>query len=328
MATSEKPTPTPLPYPEHDKLGPLGTGSALHDPVDLRARLLAEFTQGVQAARAAAGAENTADAVHDARKALRRCRAVLAMVTHALPKSERRAVQHALKDARRSLSTVRDHAVAPETLAHVDLAEEDLATARRVLANAAEAVPAPAEIKQLLGEAAARAAAQAESLAAALPQGVSWELVGEGIRDVYADARRARRASKRSRSWFHAWRRRSKELVAQLDFVGRHAGARAQAIQSELEAVTDQLGPVVDLIMLREFVVTHAQGISDDAIDHLRHAIEDRLAEQMKETRKSARDAFRQKPKKFERRLLKAVRRDITPADDLDNGHRSDLDGD
>jgi len=317
MATSE----SPLPYPEHDKLGPLGTrASALHDPVELRARLLAEFAQGVQAARAAAATANTADAVHEARKALRRCRAVLAMVTHALPKGERRAVQHALKDARRSLSTVRDHAVAPDSLAAVDLSDDDRDTARRVLDNAAQALPTSADIKQLLAEAAARAAAQAEALEAALPAGISWETIGEGIRDVYADARRARRASKRSRSWFHAWRRRSKELVAQLDFVGRHAGARAQAIHDELDGVTGELGPPVDLIMLREFVATHAQGIGDGAIDHLRDTIDERLDELMKQTRKGARDAYSLKPKKFEKRLLKSIKRDLTPADELENG--------
>jgi CHAD domain-containing protein len=329
MATTEAPA-KPLPYPEHDKLGPLGgRPSALHDAVELRAKLLAEFRQSVTAAREAAGAvdEGSSKAVHEARKALRRGRAVLSMLAGALPKSERHAVKAALQEARRSLSTIRDHAVAPETLGQLALSDEERATARRVLDNAAEAIPAASEVKQLLGEAAARAAAQAEALEAAVPPSVSWDVIADGIRKVYGQARRARRVGKNSKRWFHSWRRRSKELVYQLDFVGQHAGPRALAIHAELDGVTDTLGPGVDLIMLREFVVTHAQGISPDEIKQLRDSLDDQLDDLMKHARRAGRDAFSQKPKKFERRLVKAVKRDLTPPDELHNGANGEHDG-
>src|SRR5262245_20994116 len=110
MATTSEPETKreTLPYPEHDKLGPFGTKSTpLHDPIELRAKLIAEFQATVTAAKEAAASvdRGVESAVHDARKALRRARAVLAMVAHALPKGERRAVRSALQDARRSLST-------------------------------------------------------------------------------------------------------------------------------------------------------------------------------------------------------------------------------
>ncbi len=324
MATTDTPETDdekPLPVPEHDKLGPLGgKPSVLQDPAELRAKLLGEFARAVQnAVEAATSADHgSAAAVHDSRKALRRARAVLSMVARALPKSERQAVKAALQESRRSLSTIRDHSVAPETLGQLMLSDEDRETAKRVLDNAAEAIPALAEIKQLLGEAAARAAAQGEALEAALPAGITWETVSDGIRDVYADARRARRSSKRSKPWFHTWRRRSKELVYQLDFIAGHAGPRANAIHAEMSGVTDQLGAAVDLIMLREFVETHGQGIRANAIEHLRETIEAQLDDLMKDARKAARDAFSLKPKKFQRRLGKSVKRDLTPVDDED----------
>ena len=71
-----------------------------------------------------------------------------------------------------------------------------LAAANRVLANAAEAMPAVAEIKQLLAESAARAAAQAEALQAALPHDVDWDIVAAGVRATYGEARRASRAAR------------------------------------------------------------------------------------------------------------------------------------
>jgi CHAD domain-containing protein len=322
MATSDA---TPEPYSEDDKLGPLGSrASALHDPTELRAKLISEFNSAVHAAREAAASVDgsSATAVHDSRKALRRARAVLSLIAGALPKSERRAVKAALQEARRSLSTVRDHAVAPETLGQLAMSEEDRDTARRVLDNAAEAIPAMSDTKQLLGEAAARAAAQAEALEAALPPQVTWDDVAYGIRKLYGEARRARRASKVSKSWFHAWRKRSKELAHALDFVARQAGPRATAIQSEIDGVTDILGPAVDLVMLRDFVQTHGLGLSPESIEHLRNTIDSQLADLMQSGRKAGRDAFELRAKKFEKRLTKAVKRDLTPPDDdRTNGH-------
>lgn len=319
MATTTDPKPA-LPYPEHDKLGPLGTKtSAIHDPAALRGALIRAFEAAAQDARDAVAAIDKgppASAVHASRKALRRARAVLGLVDAALPKGERRAVKSALQEARRALSTVRDHAVAPETLGQMVLDEADRATANRVLSNAAEAMPATAEIKQLLAESAARAAAQAEALQAALPQDVDWDVVSQGLRTTYGDARRASRAAKRSRSWFHTWRRRSKELVYQLELIAQHAGPRLTAIHEEVSGATDMLGPAVDLIMVRDFVVTYGQGVTPEAIAHLRETIDGALDDLMKSACKASRDVFRQKSRKLEKRLTKSVRRDLAPADE------------
>jgi CHAD domain-containing protein len=318
MSTTSDPK-TALAYPEHDKLGPLGhKTSAIHDAAALRNLLVRAFEAATQDARDAVAAVDTSatDAVHRSRKALRRARAVLGLVGAALPNSERRAVKTALQEARRALSTVRDHAVAPETIAQLALDDGDRATADRVLANAAEAVPALAETRQLLAESAARAAAQAEALQTALPHELAWDTVAEGIRTTYGDARRASGGAKRSKAWFHTWRRRSKELVYQLELIAREAGPRVTAIHDELSGVTDTLGPAVDLIMVREFIATYAQGISPEALAHLRDAIDHQLDDLMKAARKAARDAFRQKPKKLEKRITRSVRRDLVPPDD------------
>jgi CHAD domain-containing protein len=310
-------------YREDDKLGPLGAKvSPIYDAADLRKTLVREFAASVQDAKDAAAAveDGPTKAVHDARKALRRARAVLALVAGALPKSERRAVGKALQEARRALSTARDHAVAPETASQLALGDEDRMTAKRVLDNAAEALPAISELKQLVGESAARAAAQLEALEAALPQELEWDVVVEGLQETYGEARRARRAGKSSKPWFHTWRRRSKELGYQLDLLAEHAGPRLAAIHSEIDGVTDTLSPAVDLIMLREFVTTYGQGIPADDIDHLKTAIDAQLADLMKDARRAGRDTFRQRPRKFGKRLSKAVHRDLTPLDAEPNG--------
>jgi CHAD domain-containing protein len=177
-------------------------------------------------------------------------------------------------------------------------------------------MPATAEIKQLLSESAARAAAQAEALQAALPHDIDWDIVAGGVRDTYGQARRAVDAAKRSKSWFHTWRRRSKELVYQLEVISHHAGPRIAAIHGELSGVTDTLGPAVDLIMVRDFVSTYGQGVPPEAIEHLRDTLDAQLDELMKAARKAARDAFSMKPKKLEKRITKSLRRDLAPADE------------
>jgi len=301
-------------YAEPDKLGPLATKvSAIHDPVALRTLLLRELASAVQVIHDAAGAvdRGAADAVHEARKALRRARAVLSMVGAALPKREARAIRRELQHTRRSLSAARDHAVAPETLAQLTLDDDELATARRILDNAAAARPTRAELGQLLADGATRAAAQREALAAALPQELGWDVVAAGIRSVYAEARRARRCGKRSKAGFHTWRRRSKEIICQLEVVAHHAGPRIAALRDELDEVAKAMSPAVDLIMLREFVATHAEGIAPDAVDQLVATIDARLVEVMKDARKAGRDAFGLKPRRFEKRLAKAVERDL-----------------
>ena len=316
-----KPTDDEAHYAEHDKLGPLGSRmSALYDPVALRKALLGEFHAAVGKAKAAAALtdDSVTTAVHESRKALRRARAILSMMSAALPKSEYRAVRRAIQEARRTLSISRDHAVAPETFAALALSEEDRVTATRVLENAAGALPPTAEIKQLVTDAATRVAAQGDGLEAALPQYLSWSEVVSGLETVYGDARKARDKAKKSTSWFHSWRRRSKELVYQLELVSEHAGQRLGAIRDELSAVVETLSPAVDLIMLREFVTTYAQGVPGESIDHLEATIEHHLEDLMKSTRSAGRDAFEAKPKRFGKRLVKSAKRDLTPPDDSD----------
>ena len=310
-------TTAPLTITEHDKLGPLGGKPAvLESDSELRRALVAEFQAAAQAARDAAASvdHDVEEAVHDYRKALRRARAVLTLVSRALPRSERRAVKKALQEARRALGNARDHAVAPETLANLALSDEVRAVARGVLDAAAEAMPARHEIKQGLAEGAARALAQVEALEAALPATLGWSVVLRGVRETYDEARSARKAARRSVRSFHRWRRRSKELGYQLDVISGFAGMRVAEIQKEIEGATDPQSPVVDLIMLRDFVETH--GTRGDALEHLVDAIDGQIDDMKQDARRAGREAFRRKPRKFGKRLTRAVERDLAPVTD------------
>ncbi|HSD87741.1 MAG TPA: CHAD domain-containing protein [Kofleriaceae bacterium] len=304
------------PFAEHDKLGPLGgKRSLIDDEAELRRVLVAEFQAAADAAREAAGTvdRGAAKAVHAYRKALRRARAVLTLLGDALAKSERKAICRALREARRALGTARDHAVAPETVKVLPLGDTEREIATSIIDAARDAMPEISEIKQVLAEGAARTAAQVEALEAALPQTVSWSTVERGVCSTYRRARRARKDARRSRRAFHSWRRRSKELSYQLDLLSGYAGMRVAELSREIDGITDTQGPAVDLIMLRDFVRTHAGNADPDAIDNLVAGIETLVDDLIADSRKAGREAFSKKPRRFARRLTKAVRRDLAP---------------
>jgi CHAD domain-containing protein len=226
-------------------------------------------------------------------------------------------LQRALREARRALGAARDQAVAPDAMSSIQLDDADRETAKTIMAATAS-LPG-AEIKQLLAEGAARAAAQVEALEAALPETIAWDVVARGVREVYRQARAARKRAKRSTRAFHAWRRRSKELTYQLELLAGYAGERTAALHREVETITDMQGPAVDLVMLRDLALTHSDGVPTEAVDHLADAIEDHLDNFVKAARRAGRDLFARKPRAFAKRLTKAVHRDLAPASVADD---------
>jgi hypothetical protein len=288
--------------------------SLVDDGVVLRRALFDELQQAADAARYATNEadDSLTGAVHSYRKALRRTRALLRLVWRELPKHDRRDIERALTESRRSLGAARDHAVAGDVLGDVT-DEDERRIARAVLDCAAVCALASHEIKQLIGEGAARTAAQLELIDAALPPRIEWRAVLDGLRATYAKAREARRDAKRSRRAFHTWRRRSKELAIQLDVLGKIAGPAFEELRERIVTGTDDLGEAVDLLMARDFVRTHAVGIDKHDIDKLVRALTRDLDVKIREGRRTSRDAFRTKPRKLARKLAKAAHGNVTP---------------
>ncbi len=133
------------------------------------------------------------------------------------------------------------------------------------------------------------------------------------MRSVYDAARRARRAGKRSKRSFHTWRRRSKELTYQLELIAGYASFQTAEIHHEIEGVTDTQGPAVDLIMVRDFIRTYGDSVAPEAFEQLISSVDTQLDDLMRDSRSAGRDAFRRAPRKFVRRLTKAVRKDLAP---------------
>jgi CHAD domain-containing protein len=317
-------------YPEHDKLGPLPTSGArahsLTPDSDLRVVVVTAYRDAIEKARTAAerASSDLDDSVHEYRKALRRARAVLALLRGSLPEDHATQVTDALRNARRAVSATRDLAVAPAAIARLELDDTTRIAAETLVAAARLTAPDRDEVIAHLRDGAARVAPTVEEVEAALPAQLDWSDISDGIGDTYRAARRALGRAKRSRRALHAWRRRTKELSYQLELVASGAGERTREISDAVSSLSDELGDVVDLIMLDSFVTTHAPDINADALEALTKTADASLRERGRDARRRGKDIFDRGGRRFARRLTKAVRRDLAPAPPADPDSGSD----
>lgn len=313
--------------PEHDKLGPLAPPASAR-PASLRAIVLAAVDEVLAPARAArdrVAADPTAS-VHDVRKAIRRTRAIVDLVAAALPRRERKDLRAALVAARRTLGPARDLTVASEALVEV-AAAPDLAPAAAAIVAAARAdAPSIEAVADDVARAVEVALAQGESLAAALPDELRPRALVRGLIATYKRARQARRQARRSDRAVHRWRRRSKELSHQLAVL-REVPA-CDELRRDLATLDDDLGHVVDRLMLKDFVGLYGHAAGVDAVSQLLTQLHDEFLDRRDQARKDSKALFAPRPRKLRRRLRRAIAAASTPAEPGDGDGDSEGDGD
>ncbi len=299
--------------PEQDRLGPLASTPpatstpSYGDPVALRAVVLAAVKNALEPARAARAHADArpAAAVHEVRKAIRRVRAIVELLGNTLPRRERKDLRKALVQARRSLGPARDLAVASDALVEVATAPEVAPAAAAIVAAARADAPPAGGIVDDINRAIDVALAQGDALAAALPDEVRARDLVRGLASTYGRARRARRKAKRSDRAAHRWRRRAKELSYQLS-VFRDVPA-AEELREGLARLDDELGEVVDRLMLKDFVGLYGHAAAADAVGAMLAQIDDELIAKGDAARKHSKHLFAARPRKLRRRLAKAI---------------------
>jgi len=259
----------------------------------LRERAVGELRAIARAARTAS--------VADSRSALRRARALWDLFEGGLTDGAYRRGRDALRETHHSLSWAQHDGRSAALLESIATSDGDKATAKLVLANAATMVPPTAEVTKQLEQAAACVDEQAGVAQQVIEQLEVEDLVG-GTTAAYERARKRLGTTKDSRSDFHAWRRRMKELVYQLEFVG------VPELVAQFDDVMKTSALVVANIKLRELVKTNAHGVSSDALEALIEAIDRPYKELRSVARDAGKLAFADKPKKFAKRVAKALK--------------------
>jgi CHAD domain-containing protein len=249
-------------------------------------------------------------AVHEARKAVKKERALLRLLRGTLPSAQRTAANTALRDAARGLSGVRDADVMIETVHR--LADR---FAGQVPESTFTAVSQKLEeTRRLEGGTTVAATLSSEAvqdLGAVLVRVDDWELrrVGwtaleDGLLRGYRRGRKAfaRARKERSLESLHAWRKRVKDLWYHLRLLQPVCGRVVRGQAKEASRLADLLGEDHDLGVLSLTLDQIERDVAVD-VDALRGLIDYRRDEVQSEAIFAGERLYAEKPKAFARRL-------------------------
>jgi CHAD domain-containing protein len=261
--------------------------------------------------------EDPVKAVHEARKHLKKTRALLRLVRPALGRRAYRRENDALRDVGLALSGTRD-------------ADVRVATAQQLAEHAAGRLPA--DVLHALREALAAEAAEGraggdadaarfapviEALRAAelrveawpLP-GADWDAVLAGVTRAYARGREAFATARATPEpeLLHAWRKRAKDLWYHERLLAPAWPGVLAAQAEEAHALSELLGDDHDLAVLAERLADEAPPLAP-VVDAQRAELRALIAHRSDELRADAirlgRRVYAESPKAFTRRLAR-----------------------
>ena len=259
-----------------------------------------------------AGAHPAPEAVHLARKELKRLRALLRLARAGLGEGVFRRENLCYRDAGRALSVARDAAVlvlafdalrpqfyglvAPETITSV---HDRLQAAVR---TSEASLDLPGAIVEL------RAARERVENWPWLHGDDAWRVPGRGVRAVYRRGRRAlRRASadEPAEEDFHEWRKQVKLLAAQLRLLCPIHPDELQTTAKRLDCVAEWLGEEHDLSVLGNTLFGGADGHLEATaeLETIRRLLDARREDLQKKALKHGGRLYREKPARFAARL-------------------------
>lgn len=248
--------------------------------------------------------EDAADAIHGARKDMKKLRAVLRMARGALPKRLYKEENRRYRDAARALSASRDAEVKLETLDALaerseGLPREAVEAWRQILERDREAAVNTARAETAIG----LIEAGPEGIRGWPLEGSSWKLVGAEVKRAYRRGRRAMATAGAdpSEQNFHEWRKRAKDLWYQLRLLAPAWSAQLSPVAEEAHRLTDLLGDHHDLAVLRQDL--RERRLGEEETRALEAAIDARQAQLADEAFDLAGRLYAEPPKAYSRRL-------------------------
>ena len=201
-----------------------------------------------------------AEAIHCARKDIKKVRAVLRLVHTQIERKEFRRVIKLLREAAKDLAAPRDAYVKAKTLRNLmrhfkeQLAPRALRGIRADLQSAFDE-----ETKRFAKEQTAKAVVRvlrrvAKELEGLDVNGKGWKALCPGVKTTYTNGQHAYQIALKDSSPenFHEWRKRAKDLWYQVTLLRRVWPEQMDAMAEELETLGEYLGDDHDLVMLRQ----------------------------------------------------------------------------
>ena len=240
--------------------------------------------------------DHDGEAVHDARKALKRTRALLRLSRYLLGTETFQRENHNLRDAAMEISGVRDAQVLQETLDKLGIEVAGLPATAPVnhAGHAEERARAVAAIRQTRHRLALWP----------LPQEGDLSVLAPGFRRIYRQGRRAlaRAQEEGGDEQWHELRKRAKDLWHAAQLLEATHPRRMGLLAQRAHQLSDLMGDDHDLVVLAEHAARHLPE-GDPDMERLRSVIARRRGELQKEAVKQARHVYRRKPQKALRRL-------------------------
>ncbi len=247
------------------------------------------------------------EAIHQTRKQLKKIRALLRLVRYQIGEEAYQTANHYFRDAARLISDARDVSAGWET---AEALQSLLTTARdrqavgrlkRHLRAKKAAITRYQVHGDKLLESVTEALADAEQLHRAWTiSDDGFEAVEKGIKRIYRQCqkRQAVAYSKDDPKAFHQWRKSVKYLRYQVDTLSPLWPGLLQALEGELNLLTDYLGDDHDLLVLQE-TIKEAMVMPPATQRSVFGTMEEQRARLQQEALPLAQKLFAQKPKEF-----------------------------
>ena len=247
------------------------------------------------------------NAVHEARKDVKKLRALLRLVRSGTTSHARRRENEALRDVGRSLSGVRDADVMLATLARLEecfpaeLPPEVVAPLRAQLEEHRSALAVASTETTALELATIR-----ERLRTWTPPGDDFGVVRDGLERAYRRGRRALRAAQREPTAenLHEWRKRVKDHWYNLSVLRDLWAPVMRPLAEAAHELSELLGDANDLEVLLDFARSHAgDPAGEERVAALATVVEPRREQLRAEAFALGARLYAEKPGAFARRV-------------------------
>ena len=270
----------------------------------------ARVDDAVAQLRGEAGTD-AAEAVHEARKDIKKIRSALRLVRDEVGDDVWRRENQHYRDCARQLSGFRDAEVLVEALDGLaerfgPQAPERFERLRRELEHENRVAQEEGSIERAMASAAAELEAGRPRIESLQIDGDGWELIGPGVHRSYRRGRRRLRDVEEEASVtnLHELRKRVKDLWYQLRLLRDADAEMLGPLSDHAHDLSDHLGDDHDLALLREQVQRRSAAFSDPADQrHLLDQIDQRRGELQFAAISLAERIYAEKPKKFSKRL-------------------------
>jgi CHAD domain-containing protein len=266
--------------------------------------------------RGEAGSE-PADAIHEARKDMKKIRSALRLVRDTLGDGVWRRENEHYRDIAKQLSSHRDAEILVEALDGLGerfgpTARDRFNRLRHQLDQENQAAHADGTIERTMAGAGAELAAGRARIDTLPLNGDGWQLIAPGLHRTYRRGRKRLRAAEEEASVtnLHEMRKRVKDLWYQLRLIRDADKHMLGALADHAHDLSDHLGDDHDLALLREEVQRRRDEFASPADQrHLLQEIDQRRGELQFAAISLGERIYAEKPKKFTNRLSKLYRR-------------------